>query len=67
MDAPIWSNDALYLREMIVILSLTAIITFACFYISKRSDRRRQQRLSQAASIQAGDTFEVDDANENRS
>jgi hypothetical protein len=47
MDAPIWNNDILYLKEMIVILIMTVLITVCCFYLSKRDDRRHLAHLSQ--------------------
>ncbi len=46
MDAPVWSNDLLYLKETIVIMLITVAITWWAFYVSKRSDRRRAMRLA---------------------
>jgi hypothetical protein len=46
MDAPVWSNDLLYLREMIVIMIITVALTWGCFYLSKRADRRRAERVA---------------------
>jgi hypothetical protein len=48
MDNPSWSNDILYLQQVIIVLIVTVIITAICFYISKRADKRRALRLSHA-------------------
>ncbi len=45
MDAPVWNNDLLYLKESILTLVVTAILIGVCFYYSRRSDRRRALRL----------------------
>jgi hypothetical protein len=55
MDAPIWSNDLLYVRELIIIMTITAIMIGVCFYFSKRDDRKRSLRAAHAATLQAGD------------
>ncbi len=46
MDAPIWSNDLLYLKEMIAIFIITAVITVYCFRVSRKSDRQRALRMA---------------------
>jgi hypothetical protein len=47
MDAPIWSNDMLYLQEMLLTFAVTAVITWVCFYLSRRADRERKRRVAQ--------------------
>lgn len=47
MDAPVWSNDLLYLRLMIVTIVITVALTAFCFYLSSRADRRRATRIAQ--------------------
>ncbi len=49
MDAPIWSNDLLYLRELIIIMTITVVMIGVCFYFSKRADGRRALRAAHAA------------------
>ena len=51
MDAPIWSNDLLYVRELIIIMTITAIMIGVCFYFSKRDDRKRAVRAAHAATL----------------
>jgi hypothetical protein len=46
MDAPVWSNDLLYLKEMILTSVVTAAIIYGCFYLSRRADRRRTDRVA---------------------
>ncbi|MBA3826164.1 MAG: hypothetical protein H0X24_19975 [Ktedonobacterales bacterium] len=46
MDSPVWSNDILYLKEMIATISVTIAITIGCFYLSRRADRKRADRLA---------------------
>lgn len=48
MDSPIWSNDLLYVQELIVITIVTVAITAYCFMVSRRADRRRAARLANA-------------------
>lgn len=50
MDAPIWSNDLLYLGQMIITISITVALTAGCFYLSKRADRRRALRLARSGN-----------------
>ncbi len=47
MDAPVWSNDLLYLREMILTIAITVGMTWLCFYISRKADRKRAARIAQ--------------------
>jgi hypothetical protein len=47
VDAPVWSNDLLYLREMILTIAVTAALTWYCFYISRKADRKRAARIAQ--------------------
>lgn len=46
MDAPVWSNDLLYLREMIYTIIVTVGMIWICFYFSRKSDRRRAARVA---------------------
>ena len=46
MDSPVWSNDILYLKEMVATITVTVGITLWCFYLSRRADRRRADRLA---------------------
>jgi hypothetical protein len=46
MDSPVWSNDIQYLKEMILTIAVTIAITLWCFYLSKRADRKRADRLA---------------------
>ena len=63
MDAPVWSNDLLYLKEMIVIMLITIAVTWWAFYVSKRSDRRRALRLAaQKAQPPASNVDEYPDS-----
>jgi hypothetical protein len=49
MDAPIWTNDLVYLQQMILTMVVTAVIIGVCFYLSKRSDRRYVMRAARGA------------------
>jgi hypothetical protein len=51
MDAPVWSNDLLYLGEMILTLAVTTAIIVVCFYFSRREDRRRAARLAHGGAV----------------
>jgi Flp pilus assembly protein TadB len=55
MDAPIWSNDLLYVRELLIIMTISAVMIGVCFYFSKRNDRKRALRTAHAITSQAGD------------
>ena len=46
MDAPVWTNDLLYLKEMIATIIVTVALTLGCFYLSRRADRKRADRLA---------------------
>ncbi len=46
MDSPVWSNDILYLKEMVATITVTVAITLGCFYLSRRADRKRADRLA---------------------
>jgi hypothetical protein len=46
MDSPVWSNDILYLKEMILTIVVTVAIIVVCFYLSRRADHRRADRLA---------------------
>ena len=46
MDAPVWSNDLLYLKLMILTIAITVVVTAFCMYISSRADKRRAARIA---------------------
>ncbi len=46
MDAPVWTNDLLYLKEMILTMVVTTGVTLLCFYYSRKADRKRAARLA---------------------
>lgn len=46
MDAPVWTNDLVYLDQMVITILITIAIIGFCFYISKRADRRRDLRVA---------------------
>lgn len=47
MDAPVWTNDLVYLDQMVITMVITVALIVFCFYISKRADRRRNLRMAQ--------------------
>jgi hypothetical protein len=46
MDAPVWSNDLLYLKEMIYTIIITVGMIWVCFYFTRKADRRRAARVA---------------------
>jgi hypothetical protein len=46
MDNPVWSNDILYLKEMLITIAASILITIGCFRVSRRADRKRADRLA---------------------
>jgi hypothetical protein len=51
MDAPVWSNDLLYLKEMVLTMVITAGLTWLCFYYSRKADRRRAARVAHGLPV----------------
>lgn len=48
MDAPVWSNDLVYLKETVIIMIVTVLMIAVCFYFTQRAERKRSYRLARA-------------------
>jgi hypothetical protein len=53
MDSPVWSNDLLYVKELIIILIISVAMIAVCFRVSKRDDRRHMTRAAVRQPIDA--------------
>ena len=65
MDSPIWSNDLLYVKELIIIIIISVAMIVICTYVSKRDDRKRALRTARMATQQGTDvTHEATESHE---
>jgi|GEM_PF-4601371 len=62
MENPVYSNDLVYLRELIIIMIVTTAIIYGCFYISKKADRRRARRIGTPLATTPNDTMAASDS-----